>query len=294
MPLCENEGKIKGDRESLTEQWNITTFLMKSVYSTSVKVQHQPPLEFSLFFLPVLRCLSWVLLTLAQWGAGCLSPKSGAGPCVGWGISRLLLHHHLSDHVMPVSAPFSRTKSTPRISQPHLSLCSGRGSSLHRLYQCIVFVGSWKTSGMNGNRRLQTSWIAISPLSKRGLQLGCLSKTRVGWTLLAAQVGREKESRHKERFIHQEICGLLLRSEVTSWHLICNAGISVWHQASCPPSVQHQPLSVLCTWIVPLISIGFCQALALWAQWCCCCPSSIQPKRNMRDRLHPLVTPNSH
>lgn len=155
MPLCEKEGKIKGEGVSLTGKLNITTFLMKSVYSTSVKVQHQPPLEFNLFFLPVLRCLSLVLLTLAQQGAGCLSPKSGAAPCVGWGISRLLLH--LSDHVMPVSAPFSRTKNTPQTPQHHLTLCSGGGSSLHRVYQCIVFVGSWKTSGMNGNRQLQTS-----------------------------------------------------------------------------------------------------------------------------------------
>lgn len=64
--LCEKERKIKGGGVSLTEKSNITTFLMKSVYSTSVEVQHQSPLEFSLFFLPVLRCLSLVLLTLAQ------------------------------------------------------------------------------------------------------------------------------------------------------------------------------------------------------------------------------------
>lgn len=157
MPLCEKEWKIKGEGVSLTGKLNITTFLMKSVYSTSVKVQHQLPLEFNLFFLSVLRCLSLVLPALAQQGAGCLSPKSGAGPCVAWGISRLHLYHHLCDHVMPVSAPFSRTKNTPWLSQHHLTLCSGGGSSLHGVYQCIVFVGSWKTSGMNGNRRLQTS-----------------------------------------------------------------------------------------------------------------------------------------
>lgn len=32
MPLCEKEGKIKGEGESLTEKLNITTFLIKSVY----------------------------------------------------------------------------------------------------------------------------------------------------------------------------------------------------------------------------------------------------------------------
>lgn len=157
MPFCEKERKIKGEGVSLTGKLNITTFLMKSVYSTSVKVQHQPPLEFSLFFLPVLRCLSLVFPTLAQQGAECLSTKSGAGQCVDWGISRLLLHHHLSDHVMPVPCSFSRTKNTLQISQRHLTLSSGGGSSLHRVYHCIVFVGSWKTSGMNGNRQLQTS-----------------------------------------------------------------------------------------------------------------------------------------
>lgn len=50
---------------------------MKSVYFTSMKVQHQPPLEFSLFFFLVLRCLSLVLLTFAWQGAGCLTLKSG-------------------------------------------------------------------------------------------------------------------------------------------------------------------------------------------------------------------------
>lgn len=262
---------------------------MKSVYSTSVKVQHQPPLEFSLFFLPVLRCLSLVLLTLAQRGAGCLSPKSGAGPRVGWGISRLLLHHHLSDHVMPVSAPFCRTKNSPSLPAPPNPLFwtwfkPAQSVSMHCFRgQLENLRNEWKqtvTDQLNCNLSSQQERTPV----------GVPSQNKSGWTLLGTQRGGKKESRDKERFTHQEICGLLLRGEVTSWPLICNAGISAWHQASFSPLPNATPVTVCVLHLD--CAIDFHRIL----------PGTgtggpvmlLQPKRSTRDRLCPLVSPNSH
>lgn len=56
--------------------------------------------------------------------------------------------------------------------------------------------------------------------------------------------GDKKEGRHRGRFIHREICGLLSWSDMTSWHLICNAGVIVWHQVSFMPLLNTTSVTI--------------------------------------------------
>lgn len=274
---------------------------MKSVYFTSMKVQHQPPLEFSLFFFLVLRCLSLVLLIFAWQGAGCLTLKSGiwagnpqtASPPSSFSSCRAGICSIFQDK--------ERSPNLPAPPNPLLWMWfkSTQSVSVHCFHgQLENLRNEWKQTVTDQLNCILSSWQKRTPV-------GVPSSNRGGMNTTADLVGEGKRRRETRNDLFTEQDVGYAREVKADWQPVtlpvmlvpvASGFLALLHRCHfVPPQQNICHHLVFCTFIVPPISVGFCLAMALWA-WCCCC-SSFQlysEQQQQEDRqTDRLASPNS-